>query len=322
MSENLKKKTRYLQPMYVFSIHHDPIHYLLINKTNNYVLSNDFSGKVIYWDLITQKFIWETNNSIGASTAFAIFHDGRKFIDAIIFPKDIKRKDCVIGEYQDDSCLNIRDLESGVIINSIKLSKVYISSMNITPDDNFVILGFNNGDITKVDLRKGEIIYSIQGHKSEIYQIEIIHEGTQFLTGSQDSSVKQWDIETGELLANFEDNEGDVYHFSLTPDEYYFISASNSGSLSLWNLQTKNKIQMVEFQKSTMYAVQFSPDGTFFFSGCGDALMLWDFTDHQMSILEQIETDRVMSLSFSNDGQYLVQSGKTLQVWKIESIDT
>jgi WD40 repeat protein len=308
-----------LLPFSKFTQHKGTIIAMLLLKSSNHVLSLDLEGNLIYWDLFSQKIYWTKKFIKNHLDAMGLMHNNAEFIEAVSSPignADLNNRN--LSESRIHTLLNVRNLKSGNVIKSISLDGKRISTLQITIDDKYVLLGYYNGDLAKFDLQSEKFIYSFQAHDIQLYQIKELHNNNWMISSSADFILKLWDIETGLPIRRYEGHEGDIYSFALTLDEKYIITASGDESLKVWDLSTGNLIQSKEQYIQDIYAVQFSPDESFIVSGGeGKSITVWDFTNHQMHEIHRYLTDLSLFLDFTEDGQYLLQGGESMRVWKV-----
>jgi len=102
-----------------------------------------------------------------------------------------------------DNLVNIWDVDTGKIVNSIRVDtcyKIFVNSLCTITINNktFIVCGCTDSNIKIIDPGSGFLIYNLKGHKSYVNclsTIDISFRGKKqkaFLSGSTDNFIRLW----------------------------------------------------------------------------------------------------------------------------------
>jgi WD40 repeat protein len=75
----------------------------------------------------------------------------------------------------------------------------------LTSDEQYAVLGCQDGNLRVLDLNSGKILRVMGGHKGMIRQIMVTPDGRHVITAAEDKTIKSWDLEKGMLLRTLKD---------------------------------------------------------------------------------------------------------------------
>ena len=102
--------------------------------------------------------------------------------------------------------LKVWDLKNGQCMWSLKSNSESnnITSLSISPDGRYLVIGRYDGLIEILSLVKGDLIQSLSGHNSSIHGIVFLPDNSRkFATYSSDRTVKIWDMTIGNFIRSF-----------------------------------------------------------------------------------------------------------------------
>ncbi len=70
---------------------------------------------------------------------------------------------------------------------------MYVSSVSISPDSNYVVSGSYDKNLKVWYFATGDLIYTLEGHKKEVVTVAISPDSKYIISGSKDTTIKIWE---------------------------------------------------------------------------------------------------------------------------------
>jgi WD40 repeat protein len=281
--------------------HSDEVSAVAISPDGKRALSGSEDGSLIIWDLITGEIIQIIHGSF--ANAVAISADGKR---------------ALYGSWD----LNVLDLTTGEVIQTLEGHRYGIAAVAISPDGNRALSFFWDRTFKIWDLTTGEIIQTVEGDSQMVTAIAISPDGKRALSGSKDGILMEWDLAAGEAIHTMEGHGDEVTAIVISPDGKRALSGSTDKTLMLWDLTTSEVIQTLEGHSYGIAAIAISPDGKRALSGSNDgALMVWDLTAGEAIHTMEGHSDEITSVAVSADGKLALTGSwdRTLKLWDLTS---
>jgi WD40 repeat protein len=189
-------------------------------------------------------------------------------------------------------------------------------------DDNYIKLWQTNGTLQA----------TLTGHTDKIRRAIFNPSGELIVSASDDQTVKIWQ-KNGKLIHNLKGHSGQITSVCLSPDGKIIASASADGTVKLWKMNGK-ELSSFKVERGWITSASFSPDGQIIAAaGTDGTVQLWSLTkvmeklqkqqpieastDIQLLRSLQIESDKIMSVTFSPDGAMLAtaSAGGNARIW-------
>ncbi|MDP8933339.1 MAG: AAA-like domain-containing protein [Cyanobacteriota bacterium] len=189
-------------------------------------------------------------------------------------------------------------------------------------DDNYIKLWQNNGTLQA----------TLTGHTDKIRRAIFNPSGEIIVSASDDKTVKVWQ-KNGKLIHDLKGHSGQITSVCLSPDRKIIASASADGTVKLWKINGK-ELSSFKVERGWITSASFSPDGQIIAAaGTDGTVKLWSLrkiveklpkeqsiearTDIKLLRTLQIESDKIMSVTFSPDGAMLAtaSAGGTARIW-------
>ncbi|MEG4055874.1 MULTISPECIES: AAA-like domain-containing protein [unclassified Microcoleus] len=189
-------------------------------------------------------------------------------------------------------------------------------------DDNYIKLWQTNGSLQA----------TLTGHTDKIRRAIFNSSGQIIVSASDDQTVKIWQ-RNGELLHDLKGHSGQITSVSLSPDGKIIASASTNGTVKLWKINGE-ELSSLKVERGWITSASFSPDGQIIAGASTDGTVkLWSLrklaekmqkqqsieasTDIKLLRTLQMESDKIMSVTFSPDGAMLAaaSAGGTARIW-------
>lgn len=204
----------------------------------------------------------------------------------------------------------------------------YVTSMQPTPDDVFLFLGCDNGNITILPACFYERDYIPWGperrirvcrrlHREAISQIKFTSDGQRVLTASRDRLVRvhavRWLTDTGvpelETLLTLKGHRSWVRCASFSPNERWIVSGSDDCTVRVWDAETGAQTRVLKGHLKTVTSVGFSPDERLVVSSSMDgSVRLWDADHDEASLVLKNHRGPVKKAIFFRDGYKIISS--------------
>ncbi|MBW3587198.1 MAG: AAA-like domain-containing protein, partial [Cyanobacteria bacterium 0813] len=189
-------------------------------------------------------------------------------------------------------------------------------------DDNYIKLWQNNGTLQA----------TLTGHTDKIRRAIFSPSGQIIVSASNDQTLKIWQKD-GKLIHDIKGHSGQITSVSFSPDGKIIASASADGTVKLWKINGE-ELSSLKVERGWITSASFSPDGQLIAAaGTDGTVKLWSLrkvveklqkqqsieASNDIKLLRtlQIESDKIMSVTFSPDGAMLAtaSAGGTARIW-------
>jgi WD40 repeat protein/DNA-binding SARP family transcriptional activator len=197
-----------------------------------------------------------------------------------------------------------------------------VSSINVSPDQRFVVTASNDKTARLWSLETGEELVRFVGHADLIKVALFFPDGRRVLTGSADGTVRIWDVDTGNELHRFPDHDGAVWALAISPDGKQVLTSDDSGSAYIFDADTREQRFELTGHTDTVIWGGFSPDNRYVFTGSVDrTARLWDVRSGAQIRQFEGHVGSIVGGAFSPDGKYLVTASNdnTGRLWDVSN---
>ncbi len=185
-----------------------------------------------------------------------------------------------------------------------------IHDVAFSPVDASVIAGTDGNTIklwNLADTSEPQAILS--GHVGTVTSLAFSPTGELLASAGSLHQVILWDVSSRTKINSFEAN---AMAIAISPDGHFLATAYRQ--LKLWNIHNPKEIVEVQTlshdEREKLWTVDFSPDGKWL--ACGDEngrLEVWDVQDQKLIRSVKADSDRILSVQFSEDGNFLASIG-------------
>jgi WD40 repeat protein len=206
--------------------------------------------------------------------------------------------------------------------------KPIVQSVNVSPDNRYVISTGNDGNIKVWSLDTGALAQTFRGHTDGTYYTSFSPDGKTLLSTSADNTLKIWDWQGGKLKTTLKCNSDrdrechrDRVNSALfSPDGKTIASASNDGTIGLWRIDPTWRLEptfigQLKSHRDRVYHIQFAPDGKSFVSASADrTIRSWQIASPRQSYTLQQHVNAVNSVATHPDSKTAILGSNIVSV--------
>ncbi len=220
-------------------------------------------------------------------------------------------------------------------------SDFIIETMDIDPNENFLVIGTHRGALAKISIAGGKLEFEKEAHSSEVSKVFVTTEN--IISVGQDGLISFFDLDGTQVntlnldeiaTASMADailrvalKNGEIHSIdkkgnrvgSFTPMDFQKITAidvdsMNSlmavgyghGEILIWDLKAQNALQVLPGHTAAITDLSFDPDGEFLVSGSFDrSIRLWNLDEMQEPpIVIQDHDSWVSAVTFDQEGLF------------------
>lgn len=236
-----------------------------------------------------------------------------------------------IASSSNDATIKIWNLSSGQLLQTITNGdsglNSSVSSIAFSPDSQILASGgyAPQRNIIKIwNKSTGKELRTLTGHSDFVNSVAFSADGQTLASGSSDRTVKIWNPNTGELLRTLTGHSSLVSSVAISSFGQIIASSSADKTIKIWNLKTGELLRTLEGHTGSVKAVAIDPYSHILASGSDDGtIKIWNlYTGQMLNSLEVRNAQRqfvpVNSLTFSNDGQFLINAvGANVNIYQV-----
>jgi WD40 repeat protein len=112
------------------------------------------------------------------------------------------------------------------LIDTISTIFSPITSMTMSPDNIFIIIGCENSCIQVKSLITGSDVHDLAGHYSNVTNLAVSADSEKVYVGCNDSKLYLFDIKSKELIAILIEQESSINDLKISVDGTFLFSSS------------------------------------------------------------------------------------------------
>lgn len=190
-----------------------------------------------------------------------------------------------------------------------------ITSLDVTADGKTVILGHENGKISRWDINKQQNMSEFIGHNNSIIALTISADGQRLATASKEGEIKLWNPQIEQNIYNL-NNQDAVTALAITPDGKTLVIGGHSSTIKIWNLQpNQGELMMTPSVSNGIESLAINQDASIIIGGnYRGKITIWerDMSSPDKQYLPQSneigKKQDSMYVSLSLDGQTMASS--------------
>lgn len=306
------------------------------------IMTCSYDGKLILWDLNTERVIREFDEHLNQINHFVIIGDDKMLSCSnhliilwdINSGKSIKHlpvdTEHIIDRLQliDNNTFFAYTRRGGVVLWKLEegtddwTNPFYGKSWQLgyaAIKDNLILGGTDGGRIILWDMNQKKIIKKLKGYKNDATQFAFLSDG-KILSASSSNYLTLWNLDTEEVIREFRGHFGSC-RFTLVGNDR-FISYSNNPStpnLILWDINERCPIHQLEEHQGRVNDCIYLGDNRALSTSDDRTLILWDLESGKL--IDKFETSYfpISHLKLMKDNKVLSQSvDGTIRLWDVK----
>ncbi|NNK84531.1 MAG: hypothetical protein HKO91_03135, partial [Desulfobacterales bacterium] len=216
--------------------------------------------------------------------------------------------------------LTLWDISTGREIRSFAKHHSSIHKIVFSPNGRFVLIGYNDGEMTLLEVSSGRKVRLFRGSSSKICAAAYSPDGSLSITGADNGDLVLWNVKNGRVVKIFKGHMKAVSSIAFSPDGRLALSGSDDYTLKLWDVIAGKSGGNFYGHTDAVTSIVFSPGGKFAISASKDGTCkLWDISTKKEIRTFKGHSHWVNSVSISPDGQTMVSgsSDSTIKFWDI-----
>ncbi|MBF0518657.1 MAG: protein kinase [Nitrospirae bacterium] len=200
----------------------------------------------------------------------------------------------------------------------------YASSVSLSPDNHFALIGGWDYSLTIWNIASSECFRSFKGHKDRITSVLFSYDGCFAVSASEDITIKIWEVDTCTCYRTFQGHTQTIASVTISQDRCFVVSGSYDWTLILWDVLRGKHIKTFKGHDGNVTSVALAADNSFILSGSSDnTIKVWDAKEGKCLRTFNGHSDAVNSISLSYDNRFALSGGNdnTIKLWDVSTGD-
>lgn len=183
----------------------------------------------------------------------------------------------------------------------------WASSVQFSPDGNFLAVGLKSGEIQVWNWQKEEMSFSLSGHSGKITRLLFSKNGRHLFSASNDQNVIIWDLNSKKEIRKILAHSVPVEDIAVSNDERTLVTGAGDESVRVWDLSSSSQKPVLEIPfPGKVLAVAISSDAEYIAAG-GDTGILrqWIIRSKQPRTDVVPVRERIWNIKYINNDQTL-----------------
>jgi WD40 repeat protein len=200
--------------------------------------------------------------------------------------------------------------QDGSYILKTQVHKVPLTSINISPDGKFLLLGFKDGSFRLLDPDSFETRLEVkEAHYKAVNAMDMPPKMDFILTAGH-NTIKLWDL-NGKRLKIWSRHATTIWNAEISSDGKWAVSSAMNKTFLLWDVYNGGLLQQMRGHEDVCMSVCISPDNRLIASGSNDlTVKIWDLETRELISTLHGPTDDIYDVEFSPDSRLLVATSK------------
>lgn len=207
---------------------------------------------------------------------------------------------------------------------------IYTGGLVRWTSDGEKLLCQNQNKINIVSVTENKVIQCIGETTSDegiaedsIYTFALSENDELLCTSHKSSLIKLWQMSDGSLLKMWKSaHQGPIPMLEFNPNGLLIASGGTDASVRIWDYQRKTCVAALKGCRGVLSALKFNPQSktkNVFAVGDDNIIRGWNYESRALVFTFDGHLSKVTSLSFSEDGKFLVSSGrdKVIILWDL-----
>lgn len=309
----IKIKAQDYELIKTFQGHNAPVSYVTFRSEDNFLVSGDEAGKIIFWNTENGKIVKTLNIHTDKVTHLEFSNEGQ-FLASASYDGTVK-----VYDLKREKISQIFKNTSTEAYNGVKGNEPTFCTFS--PDDKAVYFGGYNLQVLKGDLRKG----SIEGvYRNDEFGITCgtITPNKRSLAFAAGGNIFFMDLATNRIvkaLHKSEEYDDFICELAFMPRTSRLAAWAVNGQLHFWDWRTDAlSYSLAATPQEGSSDMAFSEDGKLLVTGnFGGTTKLWNTSDNKILQLLDKHTSEVVTFAFSKDAKFIVTGSQdhTVRLW-------
>lgn len=198
----------------------------------------------------------------------------------------------------------------------------FITAITVSNCGNFGVLGFKNGNISKINLQSGNFQSSFvqNDHKSAVLSLKINHYNKWLLSTDEENSLIFWDFFSAKLEQICKNFNSCIWRMELSHYSHLFLLIFEDFSIEIWDMYTRQRSRHFKGHTKAITEARFTPNNKFVISTSMDqTLKIWDVLSGHL--INDIHLQKpIITFDISPDGEMLASAFldcKEVNLWHV-----
>ena len=197
-----------------------------------------------------------------------------------------------------------------------------ITDAVITPDDQTVITGDDQGNLLFINIKDGSKEMPIPaGAPISDLDVQGGRDRRFVAVTTENNKIALINWKTRQKSGSDLQASGVIKFAVFSPNGFQIATGAEDGLITIWNLNQNNNSIDTRKHRSEIITLEFSPDGRFLVSGGADgaAVVLDPKTGNE--VFRSLHSDQVRDIAFSHNGRWFVTASKDryVRVWDTDT---
>lgn len=241
--------------------HDKPIRAFTFTTNNQYLGSISDGGKVVVWDLLAEKLIFNSHD----------VHKPEKGLTYSFVKFGIDKKTIYYGG-SSGKLFAVNMIEGGALKEIITYNDSFTSAA-YTKDGTKLIVGSKQKALI-IDLKKEKIERAIQVCSGNINSLQLLPDNQQFACLCDDGKIAIIATTSGKELQKWQATKADKYtQLAISPNGAYLVVGDVAKKPTVWNIGTYDLNSTLVGHQGNVQTVDFSPDSRYILTGSTDKMI-------------------------------------------------
>ena len=192
--------------------------------------------------------------------------------------------------------------------------KIPLTSINISPDGNLLLSGFNDGSFRLLDPESFEVKLEVKNAHVKAVNAMDMPPKMDFVLSAGHNSIKLWDM-NGKHLANWTAHATTIWNVDISNDGLRAVSSAFNKTFLLWDVYNSVLLEKMRGHEDVCMSVCISPNNKFIASGSNDQILrIWDMETLQVTKTLNGPSLDVYDVEISPDNRLLAVASKDRSV--------
>ncbi|MEN8231015.1 MAG: WD40 repeat domain-containing protein [Bacteroidota bacterium] len=198
--------------------------------------------------------------------------------------------------------------------------KTNLTSINLSPDGNLLLAGYQDGSFRLLDPETFESKLEVENAHIKAVNAMDMPPKMDFILTAGHNTIRLWDL-TGKKVANWNAHATTIWNADISNDGKHAVSSAFNKTFLLWDAYNSALLERMQGHEDVTMSVSISPDNRWIASGSNDlTIKIWDMESRQVVKTLHGPTQDVYDVAFSPDSRLLAVASKdrSIRIYHLE----